>query len=96
MADFKEFIEQKTEMNVRFGSFTHHLDAESAEKYADTEYTLLVGLLLNATDECITERKTVVAETEKPVVPKKEKKDSFWKRINVGTLFDDPDEPTIK
>lgn len=96
MADFKEFIEHETELNVCFGSFTHHLDAESAEKYADTEYTLLVGLLLNATDECITERKTVETEKDKPIAPKKEKKDPFWKRISVGTLFDDPEEPTIK
>ena len=47
-------------------------------------------------DECITERKTVETEKDKPIAPKKEKKDSFWKRINVGTLFDEPEEPTIK
>ncbi|MBR5823160.1 MAG: cell division protein FtsA [Paludibacteraceae bacterium] len=95
IADFKEFLEQKIGMSVRLGVFAHHLDIESVEKYSNTEYTLLVGLLLNATDECVRERKI---EEDKPIAPKKEKKSSSWKNIfnNVGTLFDEPEGPTIK
>lgn len=98
MADFEQFLAQETGVSVRFGSFTHYLDAESVEKYSDTEYALLVGLLLNATDESIQERKVEEPEN-KPIAPKKEKKRSSWKDIftaNVGTLFEDPEEPTIK
>jgi cell division protein FtsA len=98
MADFEQFLAQETGVSVRFGSFTHYLDAESVEKYSDTEYALLVGLLLNATEESIQERKVEEPEN-KPIVPKKEKKRSSWKDIftaNVGTLFEDPEEPTIK
>ena len=98
MADFEQFLAQETGMPIRFGSFAHYLDAESVEKYSDTEYALLVGLLLNATEESIQERKVEEPEN-KPIVPKKEKKRSSWKDIftaNVGTLFEDPEEPTIK
>ena len=63
IADFKEFLAQKIGMSVRLGVFSHHLDIESVEKYSNTEYTLLVGLLLNATDECVRERKI---EEDKP------------------------------
>lgn len=96
IADFEQFLAQETGMPIRFGSFAHYLDAESVEKYSDTEYTLLVGLLLNATEESIQERKVEEKEKDKPIIPKKDKKDPFWKRISVGSLFDDPEEPTIK
>ena len=99
MADFEDFLEQETGMPIRFGSFAHYLDAESVEKYSDTEYALLVGLLLNATEESIQERKVEEPEKNQPIAPKKEKKSSSWKdlfNVKVGTLFDDPEEPTIK
>lgn len=99
IADFEQFLAQETGMPIRFGSFTHYLDVESAEKYSDTEYTLLVGLLLNATEECVQERKVEEPEKNQPIAPKKEKKSSSWKdifNVKVGTLFDDPEEPTIK
>jgi cell division ATPase FtsA len=99
MADFEQFLAQETGMPIRFGSFAHYLDAESVDKYSDTEYTLLVGLLLNATEECIQERKVEEPEKNQPIAPKKEKKSSSWKdifNVKVGTLFDDPEEPTIK
>ena len=99
IADFEQFLAQETGMPIRFGSFTHYLDVESAEKYSDTEYTLLVGLLLNATEVCIQERKVEEPEKNQPIAPKKEKKSSSWKdifNVKVGTLFDDPEEPTIK
>ena len=98
MADFEQFLAQETGASVRFGSFTHCLDAESVEKYSDTEYAVLIGLLLNATDESIQERKVEEPEN-KPIGPKKEKKKSSWKdifNVNVGTLFEVPEEPTIK
>ena len=102
MADFKEFIEQETNLNVRFGSFSHYLDTESIEKYSDTEYVLLVGLLSNATEICITERVAEkVTEKEKnggdiPVTSKPPKKISLWERFKEATLFDDPNEATIQ
>ena len=102
MTDFEQFLAEQTGMPIRFGSFTHYLDAESVEKYSDTEYTLLVGLLLNATEECIQERKVEEPE-DKPIGPKninkdkeKGKKKSLWDRFNQISLFDDPEEPTIK
>ena len=104
MADFKEFIEQETGLNVRFGSFSHYLDAESIEKYSDTEYALLVGLLSNATENCITERAAEeVKGKEKdkdggdtPIKSKPPKKVSLWERLKEATLFDDPNGATIQ
>ena len=99
IADFEQFLAQETGMSIRFGSFVHYLDVKSAEKYSDTEYTLLVGLLLNATEVCIQERKVEEPEKNQPIAPKKDKKSSSWKDLfnaKVGNLFDAPEEPTIK
>ena len=94
MANFKEFVEQKMDFNVRFGSFAHCLDADSVEKYSDTEYALLVGLLLNATVVCVEERKDDKEKAKAGDTPVAER--SFWKRIKEATLFDDPKEATIE
>lgn len=97
LSDFQPFLEQETDMPVRFGSFAHYLDDESVESYSDTEYTLLIGLLLSATEECVSERVIKTEkEPEQPVTPKTGSRLKRIFTVGVGTLFEDPTEPTIK
>lgn len=95
MAQFQNFIEQETNMVVRFGSFAHYLDSDSVEKYSDTEYTLLIGLLTKADQPSVVVKQK--EEEDKPIEPKKkDKKRGLGDLFRNLTLFDDPDSPTIQ
>ncbi len=97
MADFNEFIATQTNMEVRSGSLSHLVSGEYPDK--DIEYSLLVGLLVNATETSVVEKKEEVKDTtkeeiNKPIKPKPTQK-ILWGNL-FSNMFDSPDGPTIE
>ena len=98
--DFNDYIANKTEMSVRSASLANHLF--DSEAYDQTEYALLVGLLLSATKQSIFEKEKEVVD--EPFGPKNSgsknkettKKPGLFERIKQITLFDDPEGATIE
>lgn len=97
MADFSEFLATTTGMEVRFGSLSHLVSGEYPDP--DIEYPLLVGLLVNATETSVVEKKeepvqdTGKEEKPKQMNPKKQK--IPWGNL-FSNMFDSPDGPTIE
>ena len=94
MIQFKEFVEQQIDMPVRVGSFVHNLAPESIEQYSDTEYTLLIGLLLNSTVDCVCEKSVEENRPIEPPVKQPGNKRKWFEKV--VTLFDDPEESRIQ
>ena len=94
LSDFNAYIADKTEMSVRSASLGHHLF--DSEAYDQTEYALLVGLLLSATEQSIFEKEKEVVD--KPIEPKKKetKKTGLFERFKQISLFDEPEGATIQ
>lgn len=81
--DFFGFMKQKTGMDVRPGSHTANLDEESAMRYSNTEYALLIGTLMQATEPCTHNT------SERPATGNEKKKGGFFtkKMEKVLVLF---------
>ena len=100
LSDFNGYIANKTEMPVRSGSLAHHLF--DSDTYNQTEYALLVGLLLSANEQSIFEKEKEVVD--EPFGPKNSgsknkettKKTGLFERIKQITLFDGPEGATIE
>ena len=97
MADFNEFLAAQTNMEVRSGSLSHLISGE----YPDSEidYSLLVGLLVNATEISVVEKQEEIKqdikkEEGKPIKPKPTTKIS-WGNL-FSNMFESPDGPTIE
>ena len=71
MNDITTYMEQLTNKAVRIGSYLPYLTDQSAERFNETEHTLLIGTLLLATEPCTHDK--VVQQTPPPVEHKKEK-----------------------
>lgn len=81
----QEYLVSKTDMKVQFGSHVSLLATDSRQKYADMKYSLVVGLLSKASDNCVEETKPQEAPiVNEPLKPRKIKKnllatlDSFF------------------
>lgn len=91
-AGFVDFMKKETGMPVRFGSYGEHLSESSRMKYNETDYALMVGLLMNATVQCVKEGREAAETQEKPV---KKKRHNFGGKLldffsgNEGSIVDE-------
>ena len=87
---FNEYLAAKTELDVRSGSLSHLVSGEYPD--TDIEYSLLIGLLVNANEVSVKELK-IEEKTQKPIGGQTEK---TTKRGWIERLLFDPEGPTIE
>lgn len=80
MEDFEKYVAQKTGMLVRKGSHAHHLSDDSVANNSKPELALLVGLLVDADRQCMSE-KTIRKQPEQALPEENENTDAGSREV---------------
>jgi cell division protein FtsA len=84
LQNLETLIQEKTQLPVRLGTHSIHLEDGTSERFHDICYSPLIGLLLSADADCSYKEEEKPVENSKPAKPAKEPK---IKRNNVLNKF---------